>query len=63
MGHGGFSSFGSGSLEHRLSRRGTQVYLLHSLWGLPRPGTAPASPALAGGIFTTELPARSLGVF
>ena len=29
------------------------------MWDLPRPGIKPASPALAGRFFTTELPRRS----
>ena len=29
-----------------------------SPWDLPDPGIEPASPALAGGFFTTEPPAR-----
>ena len=33
--------------------------LLHSTWDLPRPGTELASPALAGGFFTTEPPGLS----
>ena len=39
----------------RLSSRGTQAELLHSTWGLPGPGTKPASPALAGGFWEDQL--------
>ena len=33
---------------------------LHSTWDLPTPGITPASPALAGGVFTTEPPGHIL---
>ena len=33
---------------------------LHSMWDLPIPGIIPASPALAGGVFTTEPPGNIL---
>ena len=32
----------------------TWASLLHGMWGPPRPGIEPVSPALAGGFFTTE---------
>ena len=31
------------------------------MWDLPRPGTEPASSALAGGCFTIEPPGRPYG--
>ena len=30
----------------------------HSMWDLPRLGIEPMSPALAGGLFTTEPPGK-----
>ena len=33
------------------------------MWDLPGPGIKPASPALAGGFFTTESPGKSYGIF
>ena len=47
------SSHGSGALEHRLSNHGTQVYLLHGMWSLPKSGIEPMSPALAGGFLSS----------
>ena len=44
------------ALDHRPSSCGTQAWLLHSMWDLPRLGLEPMSPALAGGFFTTEPP-------
>ena len=41
--------------EHSLSSSAWAL-LLHSMWDPPGPGTAPMSPALAGGFFTTEPP-------
>ena len=38
-------------VEPRLDRCGAQVYLLLSMWDLPRPGIEPVSPALAGGLY------------
>ena len=52
--HTGFSSCGSQALLHMLNTCGARVYLLHSMWDLPRPGVKPVSPALASGFFTTE---------
>ena len=43
-----------GSKAHRPSSLGTWAQLPCSMWHLPRPGTEPTSPALAGGFFTTE---------
>ena len=31
-------------------------------WDLPRPGMKPVSPALAGGLFTIELPRKPLSL-
>ena len=49
----GLSSGGAWALEHRVSRCGTQVYLLHGMWDLPRPGIKPVSLALQGRFLTT----------
>ena len=45
------------ALAHRLRSCGTR---LHSMWDRPIPGITPASPALAGGVFTTEPPGHIL---
>ena len=37
---------------------GSGALLLCSMWDLPGPGIEPASPALAGGFFTTEPPGK-----
>ena len=42
---------GSRAPEQRLSRCGTQAWLLHSMWGLPGPGVKPVSPTLAGVLY------------
>ena len=55
-GHSGFSGFGSGALEHWFNSCGTRAQLLCSMRDLPRSGTKPASPTLAGG--TTEPPGK-----
>ena len=52
--------------EHRLQMRrlsscGSRAQLLRGMWDLPRPGLEPASPALAGGLSTTEPPGKPLG--
>ena len=52
----GVSSCSSQALDHRLNSCGTRLF--HSMWDLPRSGTEPVSPALAGGFFTTELPGK-----
>ena len=44
--------------EHRLSSCGSQAYLLHGMWDLPRPGLEPVSPALAGRFSTTAPPGK-----
>ena len=49
-------SRGSWAPEHWLRGCGAQAQLLHDMWDLPRPGTKPVSPGLAGGFFTTEPP-------
>ena len=45
------------NLVHRLSSCGTRA---PQQWDLPIPGITPASPALAGGVFTTEPPGHIL---
>ena len=42
----------------RLSRCGSWAQLLRSMWGLPRPGLKPVSPALAGRFSTTAPPGK-----
>ena len=54
----GLSSCGLLALKLRLSNCGPQVYLLHGMWDLPRPGLEPMSPALAGGFLTTAPPGK-----
>ena len=44
--------------EHRLSSCDTRASLLRSMWDLPKPGVECMSPALAGGFFPTEPPAK-----
>ena len=41
--------------EHSSNSCGVGVKLLHSMWDLPSPGMEPASPALTGRFFTTEI--------
>ena len=55
----GFSSRRTGALKHRLGSRGTGASLPLGMWELPGPGTETASPALAGGPFTTGPPGKS----
>ena len=52
------SSCSSQAPGHRLSGCGVRAQLLCSMWDLPRPGTEPVSPALAGRFFTTEPPGK-----
>ena len=52
----------SGSRACGLNSCGSQTQLLCGMWDLPRPGIKPLSPALAGRLFTTELP-RKLAIF
>ena len=54
----GIRSCGSQVLEHRLSHCGPQAQLLWGKWGLPESGIELASPAPAGGFFTTEPPRK-----
>ena len=49
----GLSSCDSQTPEHRVNSCATQVWLLHSMWDLPRPGIELVSPQLAGEFFTT----------
>ena len=56
LGHIGFSSCSSRTLELRLRRA---AYGLSYVWDLPGPGIEPASPELAGGYFTTKPPRKS----
>ena len=46
------------ALERRLNSCGAWALLLHGVWGLPRSGVEPKSPALAGRVFTTEPPGK-----
>ena len=39
---------------------GTWAYLLHRMWDLPKSEIESVSPALADGIFITELPGKPL---
>ena len=56
------SSCGFLALGHRLSSFGAWAKLLCCMWDLPRSGTEPVSPALAGGFFTTEPPGKPIAV-
>ena len=49
----------STSSRAQFSSCGTQAWLLHSMWNLPRPGTEPMSPAKAGRFLTTGPPGKS----
>ena len=54
--------------EHRLQTRrlsscGSRAELLRGMWGLPRPGLEPASPALAGRFSTTAPPGKPCNGF
>ena len=55
----GFSSCSSRTLELGLRSCGTQAWLLHVVWNLPRPGTEPVFPPLAGRSLPTEPPEKS----
>ena len=57
------NSCGSRALEHRLNNCGAHAELPLGMWDLPRPGTEPTSPALAGGLFITEPPGKPWYVF
>ena len=54
----GLSTYGSLALELGLSNCGPWAQLLYGMQDLPGPGLEPRSPALAGGIFTTEPPGK-----
>ena len=43
-----------------LNSYGAQAWLLRGMWGLPRPGSEPTSPALVSRFFTTEPPGKPL---
>ena len=50
-------------VEHRLQTRrlsncGSRAQLLRGMWGLPRPGLEPVSPALADRLSTTAPPGK-----
>ena len=47
----------------RLSSCGSRAQLLRGMWGLPRPGLEPVSPALAGRFLTTAPPGKPLFFF
>ena len=51
---GGFSCCGTGSRVTGFSGSSVQAWLTCSMWNLPRPGTEPIPPALAGRLLTTE---------
>ena len=55
----GFSSCSSRALGCRLRSCGAKAYLLCGMWGLPRPGLEPVSPALAGRFLTAAPPGKS----
>ena len=59
----GLRSCGSRALEHRLSSCGVWAESHCGTWDLPGPGIEPASPASAGGFFTTEPPGKSSSLF
>ena len=51
-----------GSRRAGFSSCGTRVWLLRSMWDLPRPGLKPMPPALAGGFLTTAPPGKPYSV-
>ena len=53
-----FSSRGPWALEHRLTSCGARAQWLCGMWDFPRPRIEPTSPALSGGVFTTEPPGK-----
>ena len=60
---GGFSC-GTGALRHTgFSSFGSWAYLLCSMWDLPRSGIEPQSPAMAGGVCTSEPPGKPWDCF
>ena len=50
------NTWSSLALENRLSSRGTQASLFHSMWDLPGPGIEPVSLALQDRFLTTGSP-------
>ena len=58
-----FWSCGSWSLGHKLNSCGMGASLLWGVWGFPRLGIRPVSPASAGGFFTTEPPWKPQNLF
>ena len=66
--HGPLTIAASLVAEHRLQTRrlsncGSWAKLLRGMWGLPRPGLKPASPALAGRFSTTAPPGKPYWYF
>ena len=59
----GLRSCGSRALEHRFNSCGVWAESHCGTWDLPGPGIEPASPASAGGFFTTEPPGKSSSLF
>ena len=51
----------AGSRCSGFSGCGSRAYSLRGVWDLPRPGTEPVSPALAGRLITTGPPGRPPG--
>ena len=60
LGHVGFSSYGSWTLEHRLNGFDARAWLLCGMRDLPGPWIKTVYPALAGIFFITEPPAKPL---
>ena len=58
----GLRDDGSGALDHRLSSRDAQAWLLRGKCGFSGSELQPTSPALAGGFFTPEPPRKPLQV-
>ena len=58
----GLSLRSTGSSAHGLSSCGARAWLPRGIL-LPRPGSEPTSPALAGGVLTTGLPGKPLTQF
>ena len=47
----------------RLSSCASRAQLLRGMWGPPRPGLEPVSPALVGGLSTTAPPGKPCNFF
>ena len=60
LGHVGFSSYGTWTLEHRPNSCDAQAGLLCGMWDIPGPGIETVYTALAGVFFITEPPAKPL---